>query len=136
MRFLNYIFPLLIALTITTPPCYCQDRLDTLSATEITKRELNICDTSCTSVEIFNAKQLILPGALMVTGIIGAIDHDNNLNKSVRNGDYEAGKNKAKGKGWLIGEHPALNFKMRIECPNVEIWDMEQNMPFMKLAPT
>ena len=84
MRFLNYIFPLLIALTITTPPCYCQDRSDTLSATGIAKRELNICDTSCTSVEIFNAKQLILPGALMVTGIIGAIDHDNNLNKSVR----------------------------------------------------
>jgi hypothetical protein len=34
------------------------------------------------------------------------------------NGNYEAGIEEAKNKGWLIGkkcEHPALNYKIRIE---------------------
>lgn len=42
-------------------------------------------------------------------------------------GDYEKGKAKAKANGWLVGkgEHPALDYKMRIEAPKDKIWDMK-----------
>lgn len=40
---------------------------------------------------------------------------------SLRNNDYKEGIKIAKEKKWLIGEHAALNYKMRIESVNQEI---------------
>ena len=42
------------------------------------------------------------------------------------NGDYEAGIRVAKEKKWLLGDHPALNYKMRIEAKNIQKWDMKK----------
>lgn len=84
MRTMCNIFLILLAMVITNP-CYSQMHLDTITtSSKITQRESNICDTTCTVDKKFNAKQLILPGAMMVSGLIGVIDHNNNLNKSVR----------------------------------------------------
>ena len=54
------------------------------SLPKITPREFNICTTPYLSSSKFNAKQLIVPGVFMVTGIIGALDNDNNLNLSIK----------------------------------------------------
>ena len=51
---------------------------------EITPREFNICSTPDSSSSKFDAKQLILPGVFMVTGIIGTLDYDNNFNMSIK----------------------------------------------------
>lgn len=42
----------------------------------------------------------------------------------IGNGNYQAGKDIAKDNGWLVGkgEHPALDYKMRIESIDVEKW--------------
>ena len=39
-------------------------------------------------------------------------------------GNYESGRNFARGRGWLIGkgDHPSLDYKMRIEAADVEAW--------------
>lgn len=48
-------------------------------------------------------------------------------------GDYEAGKSKAKDKRWIIGDHPALNFKMRIEAKDkIESVSLNVNSKFKK----
>lgn len=52
-------------------------------STEITRRECDISSDVDTLSDKFNYKQLIVPSVFMVSGIVGAIDHDNNLNKSV-----------------------------------------------------
>lgn len=45
-------------------------------------------------------------------------------------GDYKAGVVQAKAKGWLVGkgEHPALDYKMRIEAKDLKIWDMRRQI--------
>ena len=54
------------------------------SSSEITPREFNISSTPDSSSSKFDSKQLIVPGAFMITGIIGTFDCDNNLNMSVK----------------------------------------------------
>lgn len=58
-----------------------ENLLDTL---QITSRELNISNDDRLDCERFKPQQLIVPGILITAGVIGAIDCDNNLNKSVR----------------------------------------------------
>ncbi len=53
---------------------------DTLT---ITQRGSDISYTSDTLCEKFNPKQLIVPGIFMVSGLAGAIDYNNSLNRSV-----------------------------------------------------
>jgi hypothetical protein len=44
-------------------------------------------------------------------------------------GNYQAGIAQAKTNGWLIGkgDHPALDYKMRIEAPVGQIWEMSRD---------
>lgn len=44
-------------------------------------------------------------------------------------GDYQTGINRAKNYGWLIGkgDHPALNYKVRIEEPAIQTWDLSRD---------
>ncbi len=48
------------------------------------------------------------------------------------NGNYQTGKDIAKNNGWLIGrgEHPALDYKMRIEATNVEKWNINERQKY------
>lgn len=54
--------------------------------------------------------------------------------KRLGGGDYEKGKEEAKTKGWLVGkgDHPALDYKMRIEAKDVEKWTINERQPFTK----
>ncbi len=62
--------------------CFAQNLdADTL---KLTHRESIILRDSCPQAEKFDARQLIVPSALMFAGALGAIDSDNNLNKSVQ----------------------------------------------------
>lgn len=67
--------------------CAChahsQIAVDTIYNQNLSVRESIICDTTPQRVTRFNPQQLILPGTLMVSGLLGAIDYDNNLNRSV-----------------------------------------------------
>lgn len=56
----------------------------TIDTLNLTARELNISSDIDISSEKFNPNQLIVPGVFMATGLIGSIDSNNNLNKSVR----------------------------------------------------
>jgi len=57
--------------------------LNAVDTLKLTQRECDISTTNDTLCEKFNYKQLIVAGIFMVSGAIGAIDHDNNINKSV-----------------------------------------------------
>ena len=50
---------------------------------ELTRRELNICDSTELQCTEFKPQQIIIPGALIVSGLSGTIDHNNNMNRSV-----------------------------------------------------
>ena len=43
-------------------------------------------------------------------------------------GDYQAGIEQARANGWLVGkgEHPALNYKLKIESSDVQIWELSR----------
>lgn len=45
------------------------------------------------------------------------------------NGNYQAGIDVAKAKGWLVGkgDHPALDYKMRIDEPAMQTWEMSRD---------
>ena len=47
-------------------------------------------------------------------------------------GNYQSGINQAKANGWLVGkrEHPALDYKMRIEATAVENWDINERQKY------
>lgn len=47
-------------------------------------------------------------------------------------GDYQAGIIQAKERGWLIGkgDHPALDYKIRIESTAVEKWDINERQKY------
>ena len=85
MRFtIQHIIVTLFLTCLLTPRiAYCQQISDTVS-NDLSSRELKICDDTDLQFTKFDAKQLILPGSLMIAGLIGAIDSDNNVNKSVR----------------------------------------------------
>lgn len=50
------------------------------------------------------------------------------------NGDYQAGKEMAKDNGWLIGkgDHPALDYKMRIEGQELETLNINERQEYKK----
>ena len=82
-RFDTYlIFSIITLLSSATPfQALCSTPMNDIL--EICQRESDIpssCDTLC---EKFNSKQLIVPGIFMVSGLVGAIDYNNSLNRSV-----------------------------------------------------
>ena len=79
-------FLLYICLLTFYIPVYSQQITDSLSFTpeDLTPRDTNICDSNGNRCTKFNAKQLIVPGTLMLGGLIGLIDNNNNLNMSVK----------------------------------------------------
>jgi hypothetical protein len=81
---INKFFLAIIALIISGH-AYCQVSNDSTLAPvkDLSSRELNICDSSDQQFTKFKPQQLIVPGAFMVSGLIGAIDSKNNLNRSV-----------------------------------------------------
>ena len=90
MHYLKHIITWLIcAMAIATMPtqAFCQiveQKALTEFHNELLPRELNNCDTVNSQFSKFSPQQLIVPGVLMVSGIVGAFDCDNNLNLSVR----------------------------------------------------
>ena len=82
-RLNTYILFSIIALFASILPlqALCANvELDTL---EISPRESDISSKTDTLCEVFNSKQLIVPGIFMVSGLVGAIDYNNSLNRSV-----------------------------------------------------
>lgn len=49
----------------------------------LSSRELDICNEDDLEFTKFKPQQLIVPGAFMLSGLIGAIDSNNNINRSV-----------------------------------------------------
>lgn len=78
-------FFLYVCLLTCSLPVYSQPILDSLSCPRqvLIPRDFNICDSNGFTCTKFDAKQVILPGTLMLGGLIGLIDNDNNLNMSV-----------------------------------------------------
>lgn len=81
-RFIKTLFTFILML-LCTRPAHSEIGVDTISYQNYSARESIICDTTDQQSTKFNPQQLILPGTLMVSGLIGAIDYDNNLNRSV-----------------------------------------------------
>ena len=48
------------------------------------------------------------------------------------NGDYKKGCDEAHKNKWLIGEHNALNYKMKIIAPEVEYWDINEKQRYTR----
>lgn len=50
------------------------------------------------------------------------------------NGDYKTGIQRAKDNGWLVGkgEHPALEYKLRIEALNPEKWNINERQEYTR----
>ena len=77
------IISLTLTLLLMTLPCQglcVTNHLDTLG---ISQRESDISSCNDTLCEKFNSKQLIVPGVFMISGLVGAIDYNNSLNRSV-----------------------------------------------------
>lgn len=72
-------------LALSTPafPHAINDTVSVIESQDLSSRELNICDSVDFQATIFKPQQLIVPGALMVSGLVGVIYNDNNLNRSV-----------------------------------------------------
>lgn len=82
-NFISSHLTLLIILLMCFRPAYCETVDDTIFSQDLSPRESIICDTTNMQFTKFKAQQLILPGALMASGLIGAIDYNNNVNRSV-----------------------------------------------------
>lgn len=81
----NILFIIFLFILSSTLPSYSQNESDTIILTnKITQQESKISDQDELKFEKFTPKQLIIPGALMVSGLIGAIAPENNVNKSVK----------------------------------------------------
>lgn len=50
----------------------------------------------------------------------------------IGNGNFQLGFDQARANGWLIGrgDHPALNYKLRIESKSVERWTINERQPY------
>lgn len=59
------------------------DSISVIDSQDLSSRESNICDSVDHQTTKFKPQQLIVPGALMVSGLVGVIYNDNNLNRSV-----------------------------------------------------
>lgn len=73
----------LFALLLSMLPLHAIWAATELDSLEITPQESNISFQADTLCESFNPKQLIVPGIFMVSGLVGAIDYNNGLNRSV-----------------------------------------------------
>ena len=72
-------------LTLSVPayPHAINDTISVIASQDLSSRESNICDSVDHQTTKFKPQQLIVPGALMVSGLVGVIYNDNNLNRSV-----------------------------------------------------
>ncbi len=85
---------IVISLSMLLFPLQSFCATSTLDTLKITQRESDISSVNDTLCEKFNPKQLIVPGVLMVSAVVGAIDHNNSLNRSVNDAftDLSGGK--------------------------------------------
>lgn len=70
-------------------------------SSHLTPRELNICEDNDSLSTRFKSQQLIVPGILMFSGLVCAIDYENSLNRSVN----DAMTNLSKGKTCKIDDY-------------------------------
>ncbi len=72
-------------LTLSVPayPHAINDTISVIDSKDLSSRESNICDSVDYQSTKFKPRQLIVPSALMVSGLVGVIYNDNNLNRSV-----------------------------------------------------
>ena len=70
-------------------------------SSHLTPRELNICEDNDSLSTRFKSQQLIVPGILMFSGLVCAIDYENSLNRSVN----DAMTNLCKGKTCKIDDY-------------------------------
>ena len=82
-RLNTYILFSIITLFASMLPLQALCATSELDSLEITPRESDISSETDTLCEVFNSKQLIVPGIFMVSGLVGAIDYENSLNRSV-----------------------------------------------------
>lgn len=73
----------LVGIVLAILPTHASDYATGLDSMKITQRESDILSVNDTLCEKFNSKQLIVPGIFMASGLAGAIDHNNSLNRSV-----------------------------------------------------
>lgn len=74
---------ILLLIFLTMLPIQALCAVTGLDPIEISSREIDISSVNDTLFEKFNSKQLIVPGIFMVSGLVGAIDYNNGLNRSV-----------------------------------------------------
>ncbi|MBP5687471.1 MAG: phosphatase PAP2 family protein [Muribaculaceae bacterium] len=82
-RLKKYIFFAIVTLFSSLHPLNAFCATIELDSLEISPRESDISSFNDSLCEKFNSKQLIVPGVLMVSGLVGAIDYNNSLNHSV-----------------------------------------------------
>ena len=82
-RFDTYLILLIITLLSSATPFQALCSTVVADSLEISPRESDISSSTDTLCEKFNSKQLIIPGIFMVSGLAGAIDYKNGLNRSV-----------------------------------------------------
>ena len=82
---------LLLLVTIIFPATSGAVEIDSMcvSPDHLQAQELKITPDSLCRSQKFNSRELILPGALMVAGVIGSFDSDNNFNRDVRDAMQE-----------------------------------------------
>lgn len=82
---------------------FSQVNLDTsvILSSHLTPRELNVCEDNDTLSTRFKSQQLIVPGILMFSGLVCAIDYENSLNRSVN----DAMTNLSNGKTCKIDDY-------------------------------
>ncbi len=85
MKYLHYTYKFIsiITLFLLMSPSQALCATTVLDSVEISQREFDISSANDTLCDKFNSKQLIVPGIFMVSGLAGAIDYKNSLNRSV-----------------------------------------------------
>ncbi len=87
MRNISHIIKFLLSIIVVilfSFHAYSEMPNDTIFSQDLSSRESDICDEAESQFTKFKPQQLIVPGVLMVSGLAGAIDCENNLNRSVR----------------------------------------------------
>ena len=85
---------ILLLIFLTMLPIQALCAVTGLDPIEISSREIDISSVNDTLCEKFNSKQLIVPGIFMVSGLVGAIDYNNGLNRSVNDAFNELSNGK------------------------------------------
>ncbi|MBR5118011.1 MAG: phosphatase PAP2 family protein [Muribaculaceae bacterium] len=94
-RLKKYIFFAIVTLFSSLLPLNAFCATIDLDSLEISQRESDISSFNDSLSEKFNSKQLIVPGVLMVSGLVGAIDYNNSLNHSVNDAFTDLSNGKA-----------------------------------------